>query len=122
MIILSIDNFKKLGKENWNNATVSEAIDLHHIGYDFKWINKDILHKGTEAYVKNIGWNPDTTLVLYVDPTDPKQKSNEDAPFETMEGLSLLNGSQCVCWFIKNITDEKFASIIDQVVRIGAFT
>jgi hypothetical protein len=50
MIILSIDNFKKLGKENWNNATVSEAIDLHHIGYDFKWINKDILHKGTEAF------------------------------------------------------------------------
>ena len=107
----------KLKPDNWTISLFNQAIRLQKIPFIWKWMHINHLEFSCAEYAKTLGWEPDTTLVVYVPPPDKdKDYSNE------IEGeLSKLNTTQCMCVFIENSTLEQFVKDINQVIKMKAF-
>lgn len=101
---------------------LDKARELLSIKANIKWIAKENLVDESLKYMQQQGFDPNTTLILYVDPPDPNEVAKEESISEdTFSALSKLNKSQCVCWFMPNMTLEKFAKTINKLTQNKAF-
>lgn len=103
----------------WTPELFTETLQLHKIPFIVKWIHEDNLELGGLEIAAQMNWDPETTLLLYIEPYDKKK----DYPnYKEVAGqLSLLNTTQCTCSFIENMTIEKFAKNINQLAGMKAF-
>lgn len=124
MIIAEISEFHKL--LNFNGVTqellktaLKETMRMNDIKFNVKWIHKDKLEADCTAHVASEGWNPETVLVLYVN------RQDESSPIvqadDILQGLTKLNTTQCVCWFMSNMTLERFAETMNKITQLKAF-
>ena len=120
----------KLVKTKWTPRLMTDALKLHDIPINMMWAHKDKLEEMCYTYAVQQGWDPETTFVWWSYPPDPEPDPDaeiDDALVsnelggEVFESLSKLNSTQCACLLFRNMTPEKFAGLIDQVVNMKAF-
>jgi len=127
MNLVEIKEFHKLLKlegvsQELLKTALKETMRLNNIQFNVKWIHKDKLEEGCAEHVAQEGWNPDTVLVLYVlpfdeDPTNSPVVNTTDI----LQQFTLLNNTQCVCWFMSDMTVEKFAETMNKITQLRPF-
>lgn len=125
MIIAEIKELRPYLVKGITDGLFMEAFKLHNIASHIKWIHIDKLNFEGSLYATSQGWTPETSLLLYVKPPDydRKHEFSEEALKEELrlEGLSKLNTTQCTCLLFENMTVEKLAGLVNQVVTLKAF-
>lgn len=118
-----IDLAKLLELKNLTPNLIKEAWEIHNILYVFTWITFFSLEKDATKFTIEMGWDPDSTLVLYTMPMDnPEGVSvDEQTIINELSMPSLVNKAQCTCQFFKDMTLQGLANKINQVKNMRAF-
>lgn len=97
---------------------MADAYDTHNIIYKSAWIRINLLNEVGNAYVLDLGWDPDTTLMLYDLPNGYNL-----APIDGVGsiGYEVVNKLTCFCFFIKDMTLEKLADMFNKTYKLKAF-
>lgn len=91
-----------LDRDNLTSSLILEALRIHKIPLNVKWILTSKLKEESEMYAARQGWDIRDTLVLYGTKHD------------------CMPGSY-VCMFYQNMTIEKLAGLINQIPKLKAF-
>lgn len=99
----------------------SEALKLNSIPIHIQWVAKEALDPACHHYANMQKWDPETTLVLYIEPPDEQSTTLEPSMGVLFPELGKLNHNQYLCTFFENTTLEELARKINQVTKMKAF-
>ena len=103
----------------------TDTLKFNNIPINMGWMRIDKLDRLNDQVIR-WGWDPETALVLYVNPPDynPEKDISTQIAYDEvnkLEGLHKLNHTQCTCMFFENMTVEKLIGIFSQVMNMKAF-
>lgn len=102
-------------------SLMNEALKLHKIDFRPSSIIEITLEKDCLDYIQlELGWDVNTTLVLYIPNKDKKPKVYDQCDeFAAEVGVSE---PVVICFFFQNMTLEKLTKIFNQILKMKAFT
>lgn len=112
---------KEIKSASLLKEALRETMKLYKFQFDVKWIKQDALEEECIKYAESKGWDLDKALVIYVPPQDVKPNTDDAEVDQILQSISKLNTDQCVCWFMSDMTVEKFANTINRIVKLGVF-
>jgi hypothetical protein len=113
MKITEAQELADLLETNGTAPLILEAIKLRGLEYSINIYSDYECEERCLQHCQRFEWNPDTTLALRIE----KKPEDED-------GLSMFftNGkSQYIVLFFKDMTLEKLATTINQIIKMKAF-
>lgn len=116
-------DLKPLVNKDITTGLIIKAWEIHGIQTRIEWIRFDKLDELAATHCHKLGFDPDTTLMIYEPPRDnPNCDPIIDEIWEEeTKNLTLSNYINCVCCFYPNMTLQKLADSMNQVCALKAF-
>lgn len=116
-------DLRPLVDKDITTSLILQAWNIQGIQTRVQWIRFDKLDELGAEFCIELGWDPETTLMIYQMPHDnPNGDPVSDEIFDReLSGPTLGNHINCVCCFYPNMTLTKLANSLNQICRMKAF-
>lgn len=117
MKVLELNDLAGILNSGGSKGIIQEALKLHGIQVTATMFSSQDFDKKCEAHCQERGWDPDTTLAIRAERITEKTDDEVDGLSDYLQAA----GADYVVLFVKDMTLQKMADLLNQVIRMKAF-